>query len=47
MNKVVCEGDEIKMLNIRNRKKVEEEENSERDSRRKKGMVGKRGQVKN
>ena len=47
MNKVVCEGDKMIMLNIRNKKKVEEEENRERDSRRKKRMARKRGKVKN
>ena len=47
VNKVVCEGDEVKILNIRNRKKSEEEEERENDSGRKKGISGKRGKVKN
>ena len=46
LNKVVCENDEIKMLNIRNRKKTEEEE-GKRESGRQKGLKGKRGKVEN
>ena len=46
VNKVVCEVDEVKMLNIRNRKKAEEEEERERDSGRKKGVARKRGKIK-
>ena len=47
LNKVVCESDEIEMVNIRNRKKTGEEKERERDSGRKKGMKGKRGKVEN
>ena len=47
LNKVVCESNEIKMVNIINRKKTEEEEERERDSGRKKGIKGKRGKVEN
>ena len=46
LNKVVCESDEIKMVNIRNRKKTEEEE-GKREFGRKKGLKEKRGKVKN
>ena len=47
LNKVVCESDEIKMVNIRNRRKTEEEGKRKIYSGRKKGMKGKRGKVKN
>jgi len=40
--KVVCEVDQIKMLNIRNRKKAEEEEEREKYFGRKKGITGKK-----
>ena len=43
----LLEGNDIKMVNITNKKKVEKEEERERDSGRKKGMAGKRGKVKN
>ena len=42
MNKVICEGDEMKIVNIRNRKKAEEEKERERDSGWKKGTAGKK-----
>ena len=48
VNKLVCEGDDVKMLNIRNRKKAEEEEKREKKILAgKKGIAGKRGKVKN
>ena len=47
LNKVICKSDEIKMVNIRNRKKTEEEEEMKRESGRQKVLKGKRGRVKN